>query len=164
MEKIPMNDDYPTCAETYATLRIYHPMLDPKDLTTELGLEPTETQKAGEPDDHTNPRSFVHEIGGWFLETSSKVSSRDIRCHISWLLDRLEPKRDKLDSLQSSGYEVDIFCYWLSAAGHGGPSLDPQIMQRLADLGLSVSFDVYFFPGGVSCNDIEDQASAKPHV
>lgn len=34
------NDEYETCAETRATLRVYHPDLDPDALTAKLGLSP----------------------------------------------------------------------------------------------------------------------------
>ena len=41
------------------------------------------------------------------------------------------------------GYRMDIFCYWLSAGGHGGPTLSPAIMRRLGELGLEIGFDIY---------------------
>ena len=38
---------------------------------------------------------------------------------------------------------MHISCYWVSAFGHGGPVLSPDIMKRLAAFGLGVSFDFY---------------------
>ncbi len=38
---------------------------------------------------------------------------------------------------------MDIFCYWLSADGHGGPILSPAMMRRLGQLELEVGFDIY---------------------
>jgi hypothetical protein len=38
---------------------------------------------------------------------------------------------------------MDVFCCWLSAEGHGGPMLSPEIMKGFGGLGLEVGFDVY---------------------
>ena len=38
---------------------------------------------------------------------------------------------------------MDIFCYWLSASGQGGPTLSPDLMRRLAEAELEIGFDVY---------------------
>jgi hypothetical protein len=38
---------------------------------------------------------------------------------------------------------MDVFCFWLSAQGQGGPILSPEIMKRFGELGLEVGFDVY---------------------
>jgi hypothetical protein len=38
-----MTDDYPTCEETYVTLRVYHTSADPAAVTTLLALDPTDS-------------------------------------------------------------------------------------------------------------------------
>ena len=47
MERV-FNHDYATCAETHATLCIYHADLDPDAVTTLLSLEPSSCQRRGE--------------------------------------------------------------------------------------------------------------------
>lgn len=42
-----------------------------------------------------------------------------------------------------SGAEVDVFCYWSSRCGHGGPTLSPTQMKGLAELGLDLGLDIY---------------------
>jgi hypothetical protein len=39
---------------------------------------------------------------------------------------------------------MDIACLWDSHAGHGGPTLSPDLLRRLADLGIELWFDIYF--------------------
>lgn len=129
------DDDYATCEETYATLRIYPGEVAPERVTERLGLDPSETQRttrAGRP------------LNGWFLSTEGAVQSRDLRSHLDWLLDRLEGSGAALRELVQAGAKVDVSCYWLSAGGHGGPTLTPRQMARLAELQLDCWFDVYF--------------------
>lgn len=87
--------------------------------------------------------SRVAPTGGWFLSSQDQVISKDVRRHIAWILDQMAGGEHQLLKLQDEGYETDIFCYWLSASGHGGPELDPELMQRLVSLRLLVGFDVH---------------------
>lgn len=136
-------DDYPTCAQTYATLILLHEDLNAELLTQELGIQPTETWKQGEVRNPGSRTPVVSRIGGWFLRTQETVASRDVRRHIDWLLNQVEPRRSVLGRLRTAGYRMEISCFWVSAFGHGGPTLSPAQMARLADLGLEVWFDVY---------------------
>jgi hypothetical protein len=48
-----------------------------------------------------------------------------------------------LKALQDEGYQIDLFCFWASTNGHGGPELSHEIMQQLSSLKLNLGFDVY---------------------
>lgn len=136
--------DYPTCERTYATLRIYPGQLDPEDVTARLGIEPSDCQRRGVP---KHPGSRPPKLHGWFLSSDGAVASRDVRRHLDWLLTRIGPRADAVLRLQAEGCEMDVSCYWVSAAGHGGPSLPPDQMGELARLGLELWFDVYLGGG-----------------
>ena len=84
-----------------------------------------------------------HQLGGWFLTTEDMVVSKDLRRHVDWILERLTGKDELLKNLQAEGNWMDIFCLWLSTEGHGGPTLSPSIMRRLAELELEIGFDLY---------------------
>jgi len=130
----PYDDGYATCARTYATLRLYPGTITPAEATARLRIDPTESQLTtctGRP------------LHGWFLSTEGVLESKDVRRHIDWLLDRIEPSAAELQALVREGARADIFCYWLSAQGHGGPTLSPGQMHRLARLQLECGFDVY---------------------
>ncbi len=128
------NDDYSTCAETYSTLRIYG--VPPDTVTEVLGLDPSNTQAATTGPDRGHPH-------GWFLSSKEQLSSRDVRRHLDWLLDCLLPKAEALHRIRGMGASVDISNYWLSASGHGGPTISPQQSEKLATLDLECWFDVY---------------------
>ena len=136
---IMYDDNYPTCKVTYATLRIYHDELEPDVVSSRLVLRPSESQKKGQA---LGPNR-VAPLGGWFLSSQDQVISKDVRRHVAWILDQMEGRKDQFLKLQDEGYETDIFCYWLSASGHGGPELDPELMQRLVSLRLPIGFDIY---------------------
>src|SRR5262245_898960 len=131
----PYNDEYPTCGRTFATLRVYHTDLDPDWVTQLLGMEPTRTQRKGQPF-----MKGVLRTGAWFVRTEGVLASKDVCRHIDWLLDRLA---GKTEALREAGCRIDIFCYWLSAQGHGGPTLYPATLKQLGELGIEVGFDVY---------------------
>jgi hypothetical protein len=133
------NDEYPTCARTYATLRLYPGEIDPSSVTQRLGIEPTEWQRSGE----LWLRSGRPLINGWFLRSRDHVESRDSRRHVDWLLDRVAPKAEAIKGLQETGCKMDISCYWLSRSGHGGPTVSPSQMARLAELNIGLWFDFY---------------------
>ena len=135
------DDEYPTCTETYATLRIMADDLDPHEITRLLGISPSETLRAG---DARPPKpGRVWEHCGWYLTSSGVVASRDLRRHLDWLLDQIAEKQDIFAMFTSHGYLVDIPCFWSSAQGHGGPIFSPQQMTRLGTLGIELWIDLY---------------------
>ena len=136
--------DYPTCERTYATLRIYPESLDPAEVTKRLRIEPTDWQRRGE---SRKPGSRPAKLHGWFLSSDGEVESRDVRLHLDWLLSRIAPQADVILALQREGCRMDVSCYWVSASGHGGPSVRPAQMGELARLGLELWFDVYLGGG-----------------
>ena len=127
------NDNYETCSETYVTLRIYIDTKNTDELTEYLGVEPSETfAKSGE-----------NKFNSWFLSSEGKVNSKDSRRHIDYLADKLLPIEPKIKALLKEGVKMDISCYWLSENGQGGPTLSPQQLTNLANLGIELWFDIY---------------------
>lgn len=131
-------DDYAACEETYATFQIYPSNKDPDEVTNYLGIKPSKTVLAGMAGG--NRRA----INGWFLSTKGKVSSKDSRRHIDWLLDKIQHAAEQIRELKNNGARVDICCFWISATGNGGPVLSPRQMTRLSDLDLDVWWDIWF--------------------
>lgn len=132
--------DYPTCERTYATLRIYPESLDPDAVTTRLGIDPSDWQRRGESRKSGSRPAKIH---GWFLSSDGIVDSRDVRKHLDWLLTMIVPKIEVVLTLQAEGCKMDVSCFWVSATGHGGPSIHPTQMRDLARLELELWFDVY---------------------
>src|SRR5436309_9348562 len=114
------DNDYATCEAAYATLRIFHPDLDPDAISAALGFQPTDAHRRGEVLNPEGRWPVIAKQGAWFLGTEGVIQSRDIRRHLDYLLDRLQPKSEAVKALQEEGCQMDIFCYWLWT-GQGGP-------------------------------------------
>jgi hypothetical protein len=143
-----IDDSYPTCERTCAQLLIYPGNIDPRIVTQRLGVEPTSIQRAGETIRNSLGRERTVPMNGWFLSSEGKSGSLDLRRHLDWLLERLTPHREALAALQGiSGMKMSVNCIWWSAQGQGGPTLWPEQMSALAELGLECSFDIGFYNG-----------------
>jgi len=139
----PKEDDYETCAETYATLRLYHRTHAPDSVTTILGLAPTKTQKIGDTYQGSNQTRTI-KLNGWFLESEKEVASFDLEKHIQHIVGLLQGKEDALHDLTKQGWRMDLACMWDSAYAHGGPTFSPKLMSTLGNLGLELWLDIYF--------------------
>jgi hypothetical protein len=120
------DDEYPTCARTYATLSIANIALD--EVTKSLGID---TRRASA------------KQKAWLLPTKDVVQSKDFRRHLDWLLDFVDKHRSQVRDLIARGAMIKISCYWLSASGHGGPMVSAAECQRLGDIGIGLDFDFY---------------------
>ena len=80
------------------------------------------------------------------ISSESFVESRDLRRHLDWLLDKVEPGSDGLNVLQQRpGVRMCVHCIWWSRHRGGGPTLWPEHMRRLAALNLECSFDIQYY-------------------
>lgn len=134
------DDAYPTCERAYASLRIFSSELEPEAIDSLLGGEHSTGYRIGDP--ISSRSGGLRTTNAWILSSEKHVDSRDLSRHIDWLLDSVD-----LDELVALGPErsasMDIFCFWESKSGHGGPRLHPGLMTRLGRLNLEIGFDVY---------------------
>lgn len=131
----PINDADPSCERTRATLCIYD--VDPDLVTEKLGIEPTNSWKIGRAWVTPRGEKRVGRVNTWELESEGAVLSKDLRRHLDWLLDRIEPAASQLTELQEiPGVTMTIWCTWWSAHLLAGPKLWPEQMRRMADLNL----------------------------
>jgi len=140
----PYDDECMSCKKTYSTLRLFSDTLTPARISSALGLEPTQSLVKGEPISAHVPRARTQH--GWLLCTEHRVFSRDTRRHIDWLLEGLGSRPESLALLRSDEVSADIFTYWVSARGQGGPILSPPQLTKLAHFGLECIFDIYSAP------------------
>ncbi len=139
-KKRKYNNSYPTCFETFSTLRIFSDHLAPEEITASLRLEATETFRKG--DTHAGGK-LRRKTNGWFYTTEHLTKSKDFRRHLDIILDALEGREDAVLGLQAKGCKMDITTYWVST-GQGGPWLMPDQMLKLGSLGIEIWWDVYF--------------------
>ena len=155
---IPEYDDqYSACSETFSTLRVYHDIISPSEVTTRLGIQPTRQYVKGE---RRGSRSKVFDFNGWFLASSETVDSLDSRRHIDWIVDQLWDRKKEIQKMLKEGFTIDISSYWVSTSGNGGPTISPYQMARLADLQIEVWWDIYVPNDVPKC--IEDAEQGAP--
>jgi Domain of unknown function (DUF4279) len=133
-----VDDNYATCAETFAALRIYSGTLDAQQIGRQLGLDATTSNRVAIEAASNTGRPAPPNL--YELSTEHKVVSRDLRKHLDWLLQRLSPSRSQLLGLQQrADTKMLVHCRWWSKYGGGGPTLWPEQMELLAALKLELS-------------------------
>jgi hypothetical protein len=143
--RTPINDAYPTCLRTCASLHVDCGEVSPKEISLLLAIEPSERMEAGEIVTNSLGRSRKNPRNIWICSSEPHVDSKDLRRHLDWLLDTLEPSGQSLRTLQERrGLTMTVNCIWWSAYGQGGPTLWPEQMIRLGSLNLECTFDVAY--------------------
>jgi hypothetical protein len=140
MKRPDYDDDFPTCAYTWSTLRIFGDNANPSEITKILKLKPTGSFRKGEP---FSKGRLVRKTNGWFLCTEKSVKSKDTRRHIDFILQAIGRKGSAVKLLQKQGCKVDIVSYFESQ-GQGGPALWPHQMLKLGKFGIEVWWDLSF--------------------
>lgn len=103
-----MNDDeYPTCAETFATIRIFGVSQKPE----------------------------------YRWSTKGVIESKDLRRHLDAVISHIESTTGL--AAQVASQRTDVMCFWSSRFGHGGPTLAPEQMKVLGELGVELWVDFY---------------------
>jgi len=143
-------DGYPTCNGTHASLYLAAGPGSPDSVTDCLGLTPTAIRVLGQPGAWRDGEwrgidsGLIAQMNVWCLSTESTVESGDSLRHIDHLLGLLEGKDEALAALSGQGWRTEVRVFWDSKWGHGGPTLTPPTMARPGQLGLTLSYDVYF--------------------
>jgi len=124
----------------YATLRVIGKYIDPTSSTNDLRIVPTKYHKLGD----KRGLKGTWPQGYWGISSEVKITSLDLSDHITWLVQLVEPAREALLLLQQNGAKVDVFCFLEMQASSGGPSFEPSLLRRLAELNLELGIDIYF--------------------
>jgi hypothetical protein len=127
------------------TLRLYHPSIDPRQITEELGLAPIGAWRAGEP--RTTPKGTL--LGGfakmsfWRTNLAGDESGRDdLAAALHDIAGRLEPHRSFLNRLDEEGGTVTLLVTWF-VADNEAIAVEPALLTRYAQLGVALEFDIH---------------------
>ncbi len=136
-----IDDDYGTCKETYATLRIVSDSMDPMEISAALKVEPTSSYRQGDAKPYRLATNPTYSTNAWFFSSQGKSSSRDCRRHLDLLIDAVICNADALVHLRQIGCDMDVTIFY--SYTQGGPTMSPAQMAALASAGLSVWWDLY---------------------
>jgi hypothetical protein len=124
-----------------ASIGFYGDDLDPAEITTALGAEPTVgVRKGGE----WRTRSGTEKIsprGAWRMEAERREPG-DLDGQINDLLDSLSNDLPAWRSF-SQRYRGRVFCGVFLASGNEGLTLRSETLARLGERDLLIDFDIY---------------------
>ncbi|MEJ5203006.1 MAG: DUF4279 domain-containing protein [Anaerolineales bacterium] len=124
----------------YATFILRGKELDPQLVTNRLGITPSRSFKRG--DKRTEEKEWLH--GFWGLTSDERIHSTDLALHIEWVINQLEPVRDRLvELMKEENIDAEISCFWILPTSHEGLSLGSDLLERIAFLGLKLNLDIY---------------------
>ena len=124
-----------------AALRVFSERLTPEELVAALGIEADDSARMGEPIGRRPGSRSVRRTNAIFVR-SGLAGATPLEDHLAALVGKLERVAPAVRALAGRA-SVDLFCGFSSGNGQGGFTLGPELLARLAALGLEVSFDLY---------------------
>jgi hypothetical protein len=127
--------------ETTMTLRFFGDDLDPNEITSRLGCQPTVGAKIGEVWTTVRGTEKIARTGTWRLN-ANKRQPGDLNAHVAELL---APLNDDLSVWRdlTARFKADVFCgIWMTQSNEG-TSLSAESMMNLGARGLPLEFDIY---------------------
>jgi len=125
-----------------ASLRFFGDDLDPAELTRLLGSQPTKSEWKGEElVGKVTANKRTARRGGWWLRAERREPG-DFDAQISEILDQLTDDMSIWQDL-TSRFRADVFCGLFMKEGNEGFNLSNETLQRLAERGLTIDFDIY---------------------
>jgi len=132
-----------------ASLRIWHPSIDPAKLTKTLGLKPSRTWKVGEP--RRTPKGAVlkgqNRDTYWFKKLVEKraasTSTRNLEAFPSSASKRFKRHAKLFRRVRRTGGRAELFVGIFCESSNHGVQLPAEVLASLGITGLSLSLDVY---------------------
>lgn len=135
-----MSQEPRAAIEVTVTLRIFGDDLEPSEITTLLGCEPTRAQRKGGPRPGASPPRAV-TTGGWWLETDQPRDA-DLEAHVRNILSRCTGDLAAWRQI-TERFRADLFCGVFLNSWNNGYLLSPALLVLLAERRLQIGFDIY---------------------
>lgn len=127
--------------ETTMTLRFFGNDLDPNEITSRLGCQPTVGAKMGEVWTTMRGTEKIARTGTWRLNANNRQPG-DLDAHVAELLAPLNKDLSVWRDL-TARFKADVFCgIWMKESNEGA-SLSAKTMMDLGARGLLLDFDIY---------------------
>jgi len=126
--------------ESSATLAVYGRDLEPHDVTSLIGVEPTHSFRRGF---KRGARSPAMEHGAWFLEVRGRAPDGPA-VQLETLLAKLPASPDMWRQL-SARYTIQLRLALHMQGLNKGFSLNKRLTERVAAFGVDLEFDLYAY-------------------
>lgn len=140
---------YLRCLPSYrhsVSLRIWHPTIDPAEITAALGLTPTTASRAGEP--RSTPKGTPLK-GNWRESYWTATLAEGDACRddlpgtLTTALETLLSNRAFFQRIRAEGGVTEFFVGWFFEKPNVGEVLESRLLGRMAELGIDLSLDLY---------------------
>jgi hypothetical protein len=130
----------PTAPDVKAYLWISDFDEDPDEISRRLGIEPSETNRAG---DAMGQSPMRRRRNSWRLD-STVDAPYDVEKHALAILDRVAPAQEAVRELaQRCSVELKVVIYANTEQSFPGLSFTRETLRRIADLAADLDIDVY---------------------
>jgi hypothetical protein len=127
------------------SLRVRHPSLDPAEITSALGLNPSRSWRAGEvrTTPKGNPLEGRYSDSYWVVQLGNgRWPDKTLAAVINERLDQLARHQALFQRIRAEGGMVEFFVGWF-VEGNSGDVFACDLLARMADLKIDLSLDVY---------------------
>lgn len=125
------------------SLRIWHPQVDPAEITRELGWTPDVARTVGEPraTPKGTPLPGTNKQSFWYA-VLLPVPGSSLSSVIREANQRLMPRKAYINGLVNSGGVLEYFVGWFINS-NDGESIDWRTIVECGELRIGLRFDVY---------------------
>ena len=123
-----------------ASLTIHSGTLSPEEIEAYLGVVATRKHRKDDIVSPKNPNNLRKR--NFYCVTSVFPTSESMEKHIEFIINTFESKKAELQELLKTS-EVGISCGFSCGNGQGGFVLSPELLSRIANVGLPLSLDLY---------------------
>jgi len=124
-----------------ACVRISSKTLNVAEITSMLGIEPTNSHEKGTRMSIRNPKSRIRQESVWILESGIN-SEEPFDAHLERLVSFIEEKAEQLQRLMPMCY-IDIFCGFFAEEGQGTLHLRATLLKRIMVIPIDIVIDLY---------------------
>lgn len=137
----PIDNNYNSCDYTYVDFTVYSKF---DNIENSVSFTPDFHQSKGDVVIKSLKKKMIAKCDLWSVSSDKKLSSKDVRHHLNYILEIIYPHRDIILHLQNLGHKMQMKCVWFAndAIG-GGPAICPKQMEKLSDLNLELNFSFY---------------------
>ena len=138
----PIIDTWTTIVHEYSVALTIVGELDEDAVSTKLGLRATTFLKKGE---SMGPKR-QRELSVWSFElgpSANTLAWQSLDDGLRHLAEKLLPLKSRLEELRQR-YSTYAYCGHFGSGFGGGPSISPETLRMLAELGLTLTIKTYW--------------------
>lgn len=129
--------------EVKASFRLMGVELEPDVVTQVMGVEPESAHRKGAArQGRAKGRMAPFREGLWSY--SAKGEGRSLEEQLDEIIQVVRPRSEKIKELVAQGMRADVFVGIFSDDANFAITIEPLMLEQLADLALRLELDVYF--------------------